>query len=52
MKKKCNIFYGNAYMVIYFTQYILWNSSGQSTGMGSLSLLQRIFLTQESNADS
>ena len=26
-----------------------WNSSGQSTGVGSLSLLQGIFLTQESN---
>ena len=49
MKKKCNIFYGNAYMVIYFTQYILWNSSGQSTGMGSLSLLQGIFPTLGSN---
>ena len=28
---------------------ILWNSPGQNTGVGSLSLLQRIFLTQESN---
>ena len=27
----------------------LWNSPGQNTGMGSLSLLQRIFLTQGSN---
>ena len=27
----------------------LWNSPGQNTGVGSLSLLQRIFLTQESN---
>ena len=44
-EKKCNIFYGNAYMVIYFTQYILWNSSDQSTGVGSLSLLQGIFPT-------
>ena len=26
-----------------------WNSPGQNTGVGSLSLLQRIFLTQESN---
>ena len=32
-------------MVIYFTQYILWNSSDQSTGVGSLSLLQGIFPT-------
>ena len=28
-----------------------WNSSGQNTGVGSLSLLQGIFLTQESNWD-
>ena len=28
-----------------------WNSPGQNTGVGSLSLLQRIFLTQESNWD-
>ena len=27
----------------------LWNSPGQNTGVGSLSLLQGIFLTQESN---
>ena len=26
-----------------------WNSPGQNTGVGSLSLLQGIFLTQESN---
>ena len=26
-----------------------WNSPGQNTGVGSLSLLQRIFPTQESN---
>ena len=29
--------------------YSPWNSSGQNTGMGSLSLLQGIFPTQESN---
>ena len=29
--------------------YRPWNSLGQNTGVGSLSLLQRIFLTQESN---
>ena len=29
--------------------YSPWNSSGQNTGVGSLSLLQRIFPTQESN---
>ena len=29
--------------------YSSWNSLGQITGVGSLSLLQRIFLTQESN---
>ena len=29
--------------------YILWNCPGQNTGVGSLSLLQGIFLTQESN---
>ena len=29
--------------------YSLWNSPMQNTGVGSLSLLQRIFLTQESN---
>ena len=29
--------------------YSPWNSPGQNTGVGSLSLLQRIFLTQESN---
>ena len=27
--------------------YSLWNSPGQNTGVGSLSLLQQIFLTQE-----
>ena len=27
-----------------------WNSPGQNTGVGSLSLLQEIFLTQGSNA--
>ena len=29
--------------------YSLWNSLGQNTGVGSLSLLQRIFPTQELN---
>ena len=29
--------------------YNPWNSPGQNTGVGSLSLLQGIFLTQESN---
>ena len=29
--------------------YSPWNSSGQNPGVGSLSLLQRIFPTQESN---
>ena len=29
--------------------YSPWNSLGQNTGVGSLSLLQRIFLTQEPN---
>ena len=29
--------------------YSLWNSPGQNPGVGSLSLLQRIFPTQESN---
>ena len=29
--------------------YSSWNSPGQNTSMGSLSLLNRIFLTQESN---
>jgi len=29
--------------------YSPWNSPGQNTGVGSLSLLQRIFLTQGSN---
>ena len=28
-----------------------WNSPGQNTGVGSISLLQQIFLTQESNQD-
>jgi len=31
--------------------YSPWNSLGQSTGVGSLSLLQRIFPTQGSNPD-
>ena len=30
--------------------YSLWNSPGQNTGVGSLSLLQQIFPTQGSNA--
>ena len=29
--------------------YSPWNSPGQNTGVGSLSLLQKIFPTQESN---
>ena len=29
--------------------YSQWNSPGQNTGVGSLPLLQGIFLTQESN---
>ena len=29
--------------------YNPWNSLGQNTGVSNLSLLQRIFLTQESN---
>ena len=29
--------------------YSPWNSPGQNTGVGSLSLLQQIFPTQESN---
>ena len=29
--------------------YSSWNSLGQNTGVGSFSLLQGIFLTQESN---
>ena len=29
--------------------YSPWNSPGQNTGVGSLSLLQGVFLTQESN---
>ena len=29
--------------------YSPWNSPGQNTGVGSLSFLQRIFLTQELN---
>ena len=29
--------------------YSPWNSPGQNSGMGSLSLLQQIFPTQESN---
>ena len=32
--------------------YSTWNSPGQNTGLGSLSLLQWIFLTQESNRGS
>ena len=31
--------------------YSPWNSPGQDTGMGSLSLLQGIFLTQQLNPD-
>ena len=31
--------------------YSLWNSPGQNTGVGSLSLLQGIFPTQGSNPD-
>ena len=31
--------------------YSLWNSPGQNTGVGSLSLLQGIFPTQELNPD-
>ena len=31
------------------TPYSLWNSPGQNTGVGSLSLLQRIFPIQGSN---
>ena len=31
--------------------YSPWNSPGQNTQVGSLSLLQRVFLTQESNQD-
>ena len=31
--------------------YSLWNSPGQNTGVGSLSLLQGIFIIQESNPD-
>ena len=31
------------------TLYSPWNSPGQNTGVGSLSLLQWIFLTQELN---
>ena len=33
----------------YHGLYSLWSSLGQNTGVGSLSLLQGIFLTQESN---
>ena len=29
--------------------HVPWNSPGQNTGVGSFSLLQQIFLTQESN---
>ena len=32
--------------------YSAWNSPGQNTGVGSLSLLQWIFLTQELNQES
>ena len=32
-----------------WTIYSPWNSPGQNTGVGSLSLLQWIFLTQESS---
>ena len=31
--------------------YSPWNSPGQNTGVGSLSLFQRIYATQESNWD-
>ena len=31
--------------------HVPWNSPGQNNGVSSLSLLQRIFLTQESNQD-
>ena len=34
-----------------WTVYSPWNSPGQNTGVGSLSLLQGIFPTQESNQD-
>ena len=34
---------------LFETLYSPWNSLGQNTGVGSLSLLQQIFLTQESN---
>ena len=34
-----------------WTIYSAWNSPGQKTGMGSLSLLQEIFPTQGSNLD-
>ena len=33
------------------TLYSPWNSPGQNTGVGSLSLFQQIFPTQESNRD-
>ena len=33
----------------YLTLYRPWNSPGQNTGVGSLSLLQGIFLTQGAN---
>ena len=35
----------------FYRQYSLWNSPGQNTGVGSLSLLQGIFPTQGSNPD-
>ena len=31
--------------------YSPWNSPGENTGVGSLSILQQIFLTQELNRD-
>ena len=35
--------------IAYSPLYHIWNSPGQNTGVGSLSLLQGIFLTQELN---
>ena len=35
----------------YPMEYSPWNSLSQNTGVGSLSLLQQIFLTQELNQD-
>ena len=36
-------------VTLFVTLYSPWNSPGQNTGVGSLSLLQGIFLTQGSN---